>query len=166
MGFRLPLLVLVLVLASCQGQTPKSSAAPAGVYALPDVALLTLDQKRVSLPVLLRGRPALVNLWATWCDACEREFDALNRLNQRVASRAFVLGVAVGEPHEKIESFARERGINYPLVVDESFAFADAIGSQRLPTTLVIGKDGRVLLRSGELDAATLEAFSRAIQAY
>jgi hypothetical protein len=69
-----------------------------------------------------------------------------------------------GEPHDRVVDFTQQRGLRYTQLVDEHFVFADALGSQRIPTSLVIDRHGNVLYRGGELDPPTLEAFSRAIQ--
>jgi peroxiredoxin len=105
----------------------------------------------------------LLNLWATWCDACKKEFDALNRLHAQVGAQALVLGVAVGEPYEHVRGFAERRGLRYPQLVDEAFAFSDALGSSRVPTTLVVDQHGNVRFSGGELDRSALVAFRSAI---
>ena len=79
------------------------------------------------------GRVALVSLWATWCEACGKEMDALNRLDAKTAAGrdAVVIGVDVGEEPQAVAEFARRRGLRYTQVVDVDFAFADALGGQR-----------------------------------
>jgi peroxiredoxin len=114
---------------------------------------------------LAEGRVALVSLWATWCDACDKEMDALNRLHESTASGgdAVVIGVAVGEDRAKVADFTRHRGLRYAQLVDEHFAFADALGQRRLPATLVVDRHGRIVYRGEALDARGLDALRRAI---
>ncbi len=108
------------------------------------------------------GRPALVSLWATWCEACSSEFGALNRLDARArAHGAVVLGVAVGETAPDVATFARARGLRYMQVADPSFEITDALGERRVPTTLVVDRAGRVVFRGGALDEEALRAFER-----
>ena len=114
---------------------------------------------------LAEGRVALVSLWATWCDACDREMDALNRLHESTApgGDAVVIGVAVGEERAKVAAFTQRRGLRYAQLVDEHFAFADALGQRRLPATLVVDRHGRIVYRGEALDARGLDALRRAI---
>ena len=104
-----------------------------------------------------------VSLWATWCDACEKEMDALNRLDARTGADAVVIGVAVGEEREKVADFTRRRGLRYVQLVDQDFAFADALGQRRVPATLVVDRQGRIVFRGEALDAASLDALRRAV---
>jgi peroxiredoxin len=103
-------------------------------------------------------------LWATWCEACVAEFDALGRLSARAESRgATVIAVAVGEPHEKVAAFAKWRGLKYAQLVDEDFHFADALGQRRVPATLIVDRAGRVTYAGGALDEPALAALRAAI---
>jgi len=109
------------------------------------------------------GRPALVSLWATWCEACATEFDALNRLDAVARERhAVVVGIAVGEDASKVAAFVRAHGLRYAQLVDEDFALADALGARRVPTTLVLDHTGRVVFRGSALDARALAALTAA----
>jgi peroxiredoxin len=139
-----------------------SSTAPA----LPDAPLQDLDGKATPLASFLHGRAALVSFWATWCDACYAEMDALNRLSAQANARsgAVVVGVAVGEDRLKVADFARSRGLMYPLLVDSDFALSDGLGERRVPSTLVVDRSGHIAYRGGALDAAALEAFRNVVQ--
>jgi peroxiredoxin len=135
------------------------------VVRLPAVGLATLSGEAAEVTQLAGGRVALVSLWATWCEACEKEIDALNRLHAKTleGNDAVVIGVAVGEDREKVAAFAQRRGLRYAQVVDEHFAFADALGQRRLPATLVVDRQGRIVYRGDALDARGLEALRKAI---
>jgi len=163
---RLPLLiglVLFVGLAACGAPPAASPAVAAAPSSLPSVTLATLTGDHVEVASVARGRVALVSLWATWCDACEKEMDALNRLDAKTGTDAVVIGIAVGEQREKVADFARRRGLRYVQLVDSEFAFADAIGQRRLPATLVVDRQGRIVFRGEAIDGAGLEALRRAI---
>ena len=126
---------------------------------LPAVPLLSVDllAQPTRLEQAAGGRVALVTFWATWCEACATEFDALNRLDDRVRDRGgVVIGVAVGEPRKKAAAFARQRGLRYAQLFDEKLALADALGQKRLPATLVLDRQGRVVFVGGALDERAL----------
>jgi peroxiredoxin len=157
MRHRLPLLIALALGAGC---APAVAPTPEP-RVLPAESLLTIDGAPANLGSIVRGRPAVISLWATWCDACSAEIGALNRLDEQADSRgdALVLGIAVGEPRAKVAAFARERGVKYARLVDENFRLADVLGERRVPTTLVVDRTGRIVYRGGALDAAGLAAF-------
>jgi thiol-disulfide isomerase/thioredoxin len=160
MRHRLPLLTLLF--AAC-APAPAHSSPPAAV--LPAAPLVTIEGNPADLVAMVRGRTAMISLWATWCDACSAEIGALNRLEEQAGSRgdAVVVGVAVGESRAKVAEFARERGVRYARLVDEDFRFADMLGERRVPATLVVDRSGRIIYRGGALDAAGLAAFRSAL---
>lgn len=125
--------------------------------------MLGLDRQSTSLPAVTRGQPALVVLWATWCKSCTSELAELDRLHARVRGRALVLGVAVGEPYETVRDFVAPRDLHYGQFVDEEFRLADALGSERVPSTLVVDRDGSVRYRGGALDGKALAALREAM---
>jgi peroxiredoxin len=164
MGHRLSLLIGTVALAAGACGAPEApSSLPE--QRLPAVALATLAGEPTEVARIAAGRVALVSLWATWCEACAREMDALNRLDVATASGrdAVVIGVDVGEDRERVAEFARRRGLRYAQLVDEPFAFADAIGQRRIPATLVVDRRGRIVFRGDALDEASLAALRNAI---
>ena len=162
----LPLLTLSLTFGCAPTEPPRaapeaSAAAPAP---LPQISLQGLDRKPIRLETLAAGKVALVSFWATWCEACVAELDALNRLDERARrSGAMVIGVAVGETPEKAADFARAHKLVYPQLVDEQLSLADALGQRNVPTTLVLDRQGRVVWRGGALSEEALAAFRAAI---
>jgi peroxiredoxin len=165
MGHRLSLLItLALGLAACGAAPAATAPVAAAPTSLPSVTLATLDGEQVELARVARGRVALVSLWATWCEACEKEMDALNRLDAKTGADAVVIGVAIGEKRETVADFARHRGLRYVQLVDSDFAFADAIGQRRLPTTLVVDRQGHIVFRGEAIDGRSLDALRRAIR--
>lgn len=156
MRTRAGLLALVLALG-CAPRRPPASATPPR---LPAVALTTLDGKPARIEALLGGRPGLVSLWATWCEACLAELPALARLDAglRASGRGVLIGIAVGEARDVVAPFATRRGMSWPQLCDERFAFSDALGQQRVPTTLVVDRDGAIVFAGPGLDAAAIAA--------
>ena len=116
--------------------------------------------RATTIPDLLHGRPALLNLWAPWCESCVRELPLLEQVARRAAAcGAAVVGVAVGESPATVAAFPLVRGASYPLYVDQEFALADSLGQRRIPATLVIDGSGRIVFEGAALDRAALAAF-------
>ncbi len=151
-----------IFMVGCATTLPAGGAAPDVV---PRAPLLSMEGTPTDLRSALRGKVALVSLWATWCVACLDEMDALGRLQAQTQGRgdAVVVGIAVGETRETVAAFAQKRRVPYELLVDESFRVADALGEPRIPTTLVVDRTGRVVFRGGALDRAGLDAFRSAL---
>src|SRR6185369_12904760 len=99
-----------------------------------------------------------------WCEACAGEFEPLARLSGRAGSLgAVVVAVAVGEPRAKVAEFVKLHQLGYAQLVDEQFHFADSLGQKRVPATLVVDRDGKVVYAGGVLDETALSALERVI---
>jgi thiol-disulfide isomerase/thioredoxin len=131
---------------------------------MPDVAVQTLDGSPTRLSSEISGRVAVISLWATWCEACVAELDALSRLSERVeASGGVVLAVAVGELRATVRAFVSGRKMPWARLIDEDFKLADALGSKRVPTTLVLDRSGKIVFAGGALDEHALAALRNAL---
>lgn len=110
-----------------------------------------------------RGKVLVVNFWATWCAPCREEIPEFIRFQNRFgADGVQFVGVAIDQK-ERVAPYAKEMGINYPLLVGglETMEFARQLGNQRsvLPFTLVIDRKGRVnTAQVGILKPEKLEA--------
>jgi thiol-disulfide isomerase/thioredoxin len=95
-----------------------------------------------------RGKVLIVNFWATWCAPCREEIPGFIQFQERYrASGVQFVGVAIDQK-ERVAPYAKEMGINYPLLVGglETMEFARQLGNRRsvLPFTLVIDRAGMV----------------------
>jgi peroxiredoxin len=157
--------LLIALAVSAAGCASGQAAVTAPVSAaLPGAHVVTLDGTVTDLAAATHGRAALINLWATWCDGCVAELDALKRLDAQTTGQegAVVIGVAVGETRQTVAAFARDRRLAYTQLVDEDFALADALGERRVPATLVVDRTGRIVYRGGAMDEGSLAAFREA----
>jgi thiol-disulfide isomerase/thioredoxin len=91
-----------------------------------------------------RGRVLLLNFWASWCSTCLTEMPALEQL-QRAYARAglAVLGVNLQEDEEIVESYRTKLKLSFPLALDPDGAITRAYGVIGVPSTYLIGRDGR-----------------------
>jgi peroxiredoxin len=127
--------------------------------ALPSVSVARLDGTVTTLPAELAGRVAVVSLWATWCEACTKEFAALARLDAQLRSCGAVLvSISIGESPAAVAPLVRAQHFSQLELVDENFALADALGSRRVPMTLVVDRAGKVVYVGPALDADALAA--------
>jgi thiol-disulfide isomerase/thioredoxin len=127
-------------------QAPAASAHPAAanLYAQ---TLNDLSGKPQAL-AQWKGKPLLVNFWATWCGPCVQEMPELSALaNEEAGKRFNVIGLGIDSPSAMSE-FAAKHDIRYPLYVggmggtELSRGFGNTNGG--LPFTVLIGADGQV----------------------
>ncbi|MGH8661958.1 MAG: TlpA family protein disulfide reductase [Burkholderiales bacterium] len=113
-----------------------------------------------------RGRVLVVNYWATWCAPCREEIPVFVRMQERYGSRGLqFVGIAIDQP-DKVAEFAREFGINYPLLLGgiETIELMRQAGNRAgvLPYTLVIDRKGNLVSgEPGGLKEARLENLIR-----
>jgi len=166
---RLVIVTFVVALAGCGNTRSTGAGTPANARAVASesgwqqIPLVDLESRPVTLAKVLAGRPALVNLWAPWCERCKIELPELGRLSQRLEGCAVVVGVAIGEDAPRTAAFVHERGLAYPQVVDEGFHLADALGKNRVPTTLVVDAGGAIVHVGLALDRAAVGALETAL---
>lgn len=140
------------------------SGAPAalqvqGGKGVPAVMLATLDGTPVSLPELAKGRPAVINLWATWCPPCIREMPMLAAAQQRDKDVVYIFA-DLGESADTVSAFLRQRGLSMQnVLLDPHSATAKAVGSSGTPTTLFFNASGQMVdAHLGPLSDASLAA--------
>ena len=111
----------------------------------PEFSARTAAGETVSLAAL-RGKVVIVNFWASWCLECRGEMSAFERLHHDFAARGLtVIGVNVREPAAAIHRYAKEFNVTFPLLSDIDGEINRAYGVIGLPTTIVIGRDGRAV---------------------
>ncbi len=115
------------------------------------------DQTHLSLGDL-KGRPMIVNFWASWCYSCRQEAKDIEAFWQRYRSSGLVVvGIAIQDTPEAALSFARQYGKSYILGLDEDGKAAIDYGVTGVPETFVINRDGKVIYKeAGPMTAERL----------
>ncbi len=130
--------------------------APAVGHPAPDFTLPGLDGTLVSLSDL-RGRPVVLNFWATWCGPCRAEMPELQAAADRFDGSLVVLGVDQGEDEATVSAFLQELGISFPIVLDKEQDVGNTYRIMGLPTTFFIDKNGMIQrVWTGEMNGAIL----------
>ena len=93
-----------------------------------------------------KGKVLLINFWATWCGPCRVEIPYLIELQKQYSDDLVVLGVSVDDTAEKLQPYASEMQINYPLLVGNGRQdFQDAYGPfWGIPVSVFVGRDGTI----------------------
>jgi cytochrome c biogenesis protein CcmG/thiol:disulfide interchange protein DsbE len=151
------LVPLVAQLAASFGNNPRELPSVLEQKAAPTFVLTDLSGKTWSLEAL-RGKPVVVNFWATWCKECKKEHATLGAAPARYPQVQF-LGVLYADDPVKARAHLKGEAA-YPTLIDANGHVAIDYGITGVPETLFISKEG-VLFRKvvGPLDNARLDAF-------
>jgi cytochrome c biogenesis protein CcmG/thiol:disulfide interchange protein DsbE len=166
------ILAAAVLLAACgQGSTRPAGgqgqprvSAPAGVA--PDAVRVRLagfaGGPGFSLPDDLRGRPLVLNVWASWCGPCRKEMPAFQQVYLKAKDKVGFLGLDYLDVADAARRFAAQTGVTYPLAADPKGQAGAKLGVAALPTTLFIGADGTLRGRHpGAMTATQLRAAIR-----
>ena len=105
----------------------------------------------------LRGKPVVINFWATWCVPCFQEHPALQAAARALSSDVQFLGVVYEDDEARVKSFLAERGQAYPSLLDDGARTAIAYGVAGVPETYFIDAAGRISAKySLPLDPQTI----------
>ena len=154
--------LVLLAAAACSREAWRSSAPPAKsenkppVQAraevgdpMPSYAAKFLDGKPFDV-ASEKGNVVLLNVWATWCQPCRFETPELQALHRKYGDRGFkVIGVSVDNEGSdaEIKQFIDENKITYPIAFDPEGRVANVLRTTVLPTSVLIGRDGRIAWR-------------------
>ncbi len=108
----------------------------------------------------MKGKPLVVNFWASWCDPCKDEAPALRRAHAELAKAGgTVLGVTVDDSSPDSQAFVEEFDLPFPSLRDVDGELGEDYGRTGVPETFVIDRQGRVAAMSrGQVDDAFFDA--------
>lgn len=117
----------------------------------------------------LRGKPLIVNVWASWCGPCRQEMGSLERLSRRFGGRQFnIIGISTDDDAGAAASFLTKSRITFDNYQDRNLLLENMLGASTLPLTLLIDARGRVVQKihgSREWDSVeSLELIGRTLR--
>jgi thiol-disulfide isomerase/thioredoxin len=96
-----------------------------------------------------RGKPLIINVWASWCGPCVSEMGSLERLAWRDMGQTFVvIGISTDDYPEAAKGFLRKSGATMNHYIDKQLELENMLGADHLPLTLLIDAKGRVLSKT------------------
>lgn len=151
---------LVAVLMSGLGRDPKHIDSPLIGNAAPRFTLKTVGTGEPIDISTLRGKPVVLNFWATWCAPCWEEHPILNETARAYGDRMRFLGVVFQDDETKIQNFLRQRGSAYPTVIDDRGKTAIAYGVGGVPETFFLDANGVIVAKhDGPLSSEQLQTY-------
>ena len=112
----------------------------------PALSLKTIDGKPADLAAM-KGKVVLVDLWATWCPPCRKSLPHVQEMSQDKALAAkglVVWAVNAAEAPDKVTAFLVKNGYTFTVPMDAGGAAMQAFNVSGIPTTVIIGRDGKV----------------------
>ena len=127
--------------AAAQGQV----SLPVGTQ-IPAVTIEDLQGKAVALHELVRGKPAVIEFWATWCEQCEALQPEIDRVQAQYGQRVQVVAVAVGvaQTVRRVQQHVNEHKITYPVLWDGRGAAVRAFEAATTAIIVIVDAQGKV----------------------
>jgi thiol-disulfide isomerase/thioredoxin len=142
--------VTAFLLLLCLAALPAAAKTPGEVEAggvLRDAQMQGLLGPSIKLSAL-RGKPLVINVWASWCGPCREEMASLERLSRRFWGAEFnVIGISTDDYKDRAEAFLRKSGVTFSNYIDKRLELENMLGADRLPLTLLVDSQGRVLAK-------------------
>jgi len=127
-------------------ETGAASAQQVAIGAPLREALLTGLNGPSRLLSTFRGKPLLINVWASWCGPCQAEMASLERLAWRDQSRSFaIIGISTDDEAERADRFLKLSNATISHFIDRRLQMEHMLGASRLPLTVLVDAHGRVL---------------------
>jgi cytochrome c biogenesis protein CcmG, thiol:disulfide interchange protein DsbE len=138
---------LVGVLFLGLGTDPSEIRSPLIGKPAPMFALREVGTGRTVDVTQLKGKPLVINFWATWCGPCYEEHPVLVANARMLQPNVQFLGVVFQDEESKIQSFLQQRGSSYPTVVDDKGKTAIAYGVGGVPETFFLDANGVIVAK-------------------
>ncbi|MBE0698936.1 MAG: TlpA family protein disulfide reductase [Anaerolineaceae bacterium] len=153
--------VLIVFGGSSNHQGAGQRIPPTIGSAVKDFTLEKLDGEPLKISGV-RGKPLILNFWATWCPPCKEEMPLLAQYADAYSDQLVVIGVNYAEEKDLVERFVNEQNITFPILLDKSGTVADIYFVRNYPMTFFIDKDG--VLRAQHLGQLTNDVMIRYLE--
>lgn len=95
-----------------------------------------------------RGKPLIINVWASWCGPCRAEMGSLDRLARRYGGKRFtVIGISTDDYPDKALAFLGQARTSFNHFIDSRLLLENMLGANRIPLTILVDGQGRVLAK-------------------
>lgn len=119
-----------------------SSGSKTGHQA-PPLPSKVLQGPKVTLAEL-RGKPALIDFWASWCEPCRQEAPEIARLQHTIGNEAALVGIDYTDREDSGRAFISEHGWRFPVLSDPNGIYGAHFGFSGLPTAIVLDPAGKI----------------------
>lgn len=114
---------------------------------LPDAVMTGLSGPSSKLSAF-RGKPLVINVWASWCAPCRSEMASLERLSRIKGGHQFtVIGISTDDYPDAARGFLKKAGTSFSHFIDSKLVLENMLGANRLPLTVLVSPQGKVLAK-------------------
>lgn len=93
-----------------------------------------------------KGKPLIINVWASWCGPCRDEMGSLNRLARRYGGKQFnVIGISTDDDGRAAAAFIKKSRVTFENFLDSKLLLENMLGANTIPLTVLVDANGRVL---------------------
>jgi thiol-disulfide isomerase/thioredoxin len=143
-------LVLATAMSVSGAMSPACAGTPGEVEVgqiLPDAALRGLNGPAQALSSF-RGKPLIINVWASWCGPCRQEMASLERLAWREPTGQFaIIGISTDDYDANALGLLRKSNATISHFIDSDLKLENMLGAARLPLTVLVDSRGKVVLK-------------------
>jgi cytochrome c biogenesis protein CcmG/thiol:disulfide interchange protein DsbE len=137
------MLVGAIALTLCTSSTLAGGKGIKVGDTLPELSTFGLQGK---LPDDLKGKVVLLDFWASWCGPCKESFPVMDELQQKYGAKGLViLAVNVDEKIAAMQDFLKDHPVQFNILHDATKKLVGAANIASMPTSFLIGKDGKVV---------------------
>lgn len=142
-----------LALSGCAREPaePEPASATAESVEAPDFTLKNPGSTGVTLSSFRGVKPVIVVFWATWCPFCLEEMPSLVALKEKHGGALEILAVDIDESPKKVAAYAKAKGLNFPVLIDEGGEVAAAYGVIGIPTLVLVDREGKIAAAGNSL---------------
>jgi len=96
-----------------------------------------------------KGKPLMINVWASWCGPCREEMGSLERLARRYNGNEFnLIGISIDDDGNAAAAFTRQLEITFKNFLDNNLLLENMLGANTIPLTIFVDASGRVLFKA------------------
>ncbi len=93
-----------------------------------------------------RGKPLIINVWASWCGPCREEIGSIERLSRRFGGKQFnVIGISTDDDASAAVAFIKESKLSFANYLDSKLLLENMLGANTIPLTILVDAHGRVV---------------------
>jgi len=93
-----------------------------------------------------KGKPLIINVWASWCGPCRAEMGSLERLAHRYNGKELnIIGISTDDYRNKAETFIKQTEITFENFLDHKLLLENMLGANTIPLTILVDDQGRIL---------------------
>lgn len=158
-----PVLTAVICACLAWSWTSPAQALEAG-DAAPNVELLGPNGEAVRLP-LQAGKVLYVDFWASWCGPCRQSFPWMNAMQEKYKAKGLqIIGINLDQQASAAEKFLAQTPAKFTVMFDPKGTSPRIYGVKGMPTSVLIGRDGKVIQQHAGFNEASRDQLEQLLQ--